>query len=91
VFARWEGGDEENKWQRAVVLEHHGRSTNVLFVDTGLQGEVEEIRTADLQIVLSLEAQAIECYISEADVNKYSAKVVKSLINKKVCEKSLKI
>lgn len=83
MFAKWEGEDE-TQWQRAVVLEHHGRSTNVLFVDTGLQGEVEEIRTADSQIVLSLEAQAIECYISDADINKHSASVVRPLVNKKV-------
>lgn len=69
---------------RAVVLEHHGRSTNVLFVDTGVEGEVEEIRTADPQIVLGLEAQAIECYIKDAEINALSARVVRPLINKKV-------
>jgi len=76
--------DEEQRWMRAVVIECHGRSSQVLFVDNGLESEVEEVREANLEMVQSVKAQAIECYLTGLEINAKAASVLKTLISNKV-------
>jgi hypothetical protein len=69
---------------RAVVVECHGRSSRVIFVDSGDEGEVEEIKIADPELVSSLKAQAIECNLHGLEIEKQAASLFKPLINGKV-------
>ncbi|XP_059485691.1 uncharacterized protein LOC132202657 isoform X2 [Neocloeon triangulifer] len=79
VFAKCQSG----LWKRAVVLKKKTSSTEVLFVDDGVEAEVFELRAACPTLVDGLSAQGIECFYAGCDIDFKNASALQAMIGTK--------